>query len=162
MGGKTSKTSSKNGIPKICRRMNRKKAGLSPSPGSSKMNTQDERYRKHIKMAFFWMKFLKWFGVISVLGVCGFSFVLALFVTHSEGLAFLAAFLGIFGGMITLFCLAMFFCYCPNCGQHWWSFFSFLGFGMYSLAAHFESGGDETETYKCRRCKLELGPYLRK
>jgi hypothetical protein len=60
-----------------------------------------------------------------------------------------------------VFCMAFMFCTCPRCSQVWWSFPSMLGFGVFSLCMHIESGGDETGTLKCRRCKLELGPYLK-
>jgi len=35
-----------------------------------------------------------------------------------------------------------------------------LGMGWLSLMMYSEMGNDETDSYKCRKCGLEIGPYL--
>jgi predicted nucleic-acid-binding Zn-ribbon protein len=50
---------------------------------------------------------------------------------------------------------------CPKCGQYWWSSIS-MGMGWLSMMMQVEIGPDETETYTCRKCGLEIGPHLRR
>jgi hypothetical protein len=126
------------------------------------MDKQFKRYGKRIKTAFFLTKFLKWFGSI-IISIFALSFlILAIAISKSVGVIFFLGFLGFFTGFLFVVFMAFMFCNCPKCGQTWWSFPSLLGFGIFSLSMHLESGGDETETLKCRRCKLELGAYLKK
>lgn len=64
-------------------------------------------------------------------------------------------------GSGAFFLVGIRFCRCPVCGQRWWSPLS-LGFGWLSMLMNTELGGDETETYRCRRCGLEIGPHLKR
>ena len=52
---------------------------------------------------------------------------------------------------------------CPKCGQVWWS-----GMGTLMIApwwysvTEFAGQEDETESFVCRRCRLDIGRALRK
>ena len=65
-----------------------------------------------------------------------------------------------FFGPVVFYFIGIQFCRCPVCGQKWWSPLS-LGFGWLSILMNTELGGDETETYRCRNCGLEIGPHLK-
>lgn len=52
---------------------------------------------------------------------------------------------------------------CPRCGQVWWSSMSMLTVAPWWLmAGEAAEGEDETESFVCRRCHLDIGLGLRK
>jgi hypothetical protein len=51
---------------------------------------------------------------------------------------------------------------CPHCGQVWWSALSMVAFApWWAVAVLAAEQGDETETYVCRRCRIDIGFALR-
>lgn len=51
---------------------------------------------------------------------------------------------------------------CPHCGQVWWSALSMLMFApWWAVAVLFAEHGDETETFVCRGCRIDIGLALR-
>lgn len=52
---------------------------------------------------------------------------------------------------------------CPHCGQVWWSALSMVLLApWWAVIAHAAEQGDETETFVCRRCRIDIGLALRK
>ena len=51
---------------------------------------------------------------------------------------------------------------CPRCGQVWWSGMGTLAVAPWWYAAgEFAAQEDETESFVCRRCRLDIGLGLR-
>lgn len=51
---------------------------------------------------------------------------------------------------------------CPRCGQIWYSKMSGLTFApWYIVAAGAATDEDETESFVCRTCRLDIGPALK-
>jgi hypothetical protein len=110
-----------------------------------------------IKKAMRAARFMKW-GATPLAG-------LAMLAAVIVGAAF-AWYFGVLLFLVT--CGALFgFGYsaarCPHCGQVWSSSFGSLSAVSWwvAIASHAESGGDETETFVCRRCRLDIGYALK-
>jgi hypothetical protein len=99
-------------------------------------------------------RFMKW-GATPLAGLAMFGAVLTGAAT--EWYWGVAVFVGTWG---ILFGFGYASARCPRCGQVWWSNLSLLTFAPWAgLGANAESG-DETETFVCRKCRLDLGVGL--
>ena len=109
-----------------------------------------------IKSAIRAARFMKW-GATPIAGV---FLIIAIIVggvrVWSLGLAVLMLSWG------TLFIFGYAFARCPRCGQVWWSGMSSIAVvgGWFALAEN-AAQEDETESYVCRRCRLNIGLALR-
>jgi len=104
-----------------------------------------------IKKAFRAAKFMKW-GSIPLMGI---ALVVARLITYSSnryfGLAFLLFAWGVLIG------IGYSTARCPRCGQVWWA-----RTAMFWISPWLIFGGeDETESFVCRRCRLDIGMGLR-
>lgn len=106
------------------------------------------------------MPYVKW-GSGFFIASCSF---IGVYIGYHSGSTFvaLASFcMGMAAGYFILAGIAAIFCSCPKCGQIWWSNISVFGPGYLTFSAELETTGIETETLKCRNCKLDLRKYLR-
>jgi hypothetical protein len=113
---------------------------------------------KEVLRAFKMARFMKWIFPLTPFCVLLVAAIAAL-LKHSTMPILWGFMLAVFGG-ITVYFVGIQFCRCPKCGQHWWSPIS-LGMGWLSVMMYAEIGDDETESYRCRKCGLEIGPCLR-
>ena len=124
------------------------------------MQKQPEVSSESVKRAFRAAKLIKFSGVPAavvtiVLSVGGFAIHAAL------GMLIIAiCLLSMVATCSVLFVQAK----CPKCGVRWWdnTFVpSVTGSALRALIEPSTETGRETEDFKCRRCGLEIGPYLR-
>jgi len=123
------------------------------------MNKQKEQYTKRIKTALKLMPIIKWGGMFFI---AAFSF-LGVLIGYQSGnalVALLSFFIGMMVGYFTLFGISAIFCSCPKCGEMWRSPIAFWGPGILTFVADLEMHEIETESLKCRNCKLNLRKYL--
>ena len=59
----------------------------------------------------------------------------------------------------TLYILGYACARCPRCGQVWWSGYGMLGVQWW-YSAESAAKADETESFVCRRCRLDIGGGL--
>ena len=112
-----------------------------------------------IQKAFRAAKLMKWLAMI-LLGV---SIILSIIVGH-----YAVWYLGL-GVLLILWSVILIGGYsqarCPHCGQVWWSpmiMLMFLGPLWLVVGLLLASEDvDETETYVCRRCRLDIGIGLK-
>jgi hypothetical protein len=107
-------------------------------------------YQK-IKKAFRAAKLMKW----ASLPLMGLSLIVSRVITYYSnaylGLAFLLLAWGFLLG------IGYSFARCPRCGQVWWA-----RTVMFFISPWLIFGGeDETESFVCRRCRLDIGVGLR-
>jgi len=114
--------------------------------------------RDQIRKAFIMARVMKWVFPFTPIVIIFISFSIALSMQSSICFV-IGSFIGILASVAVYF-VGIQFCRCPKCGQHWWSPLS-LGFGWWTLMDSINAGGDETDTFKCRKCGLEIGPHLK-
>ncbi len=113
----------------------------------------DRAEHPKIKRAFRAAKFMKW-GSVPLAGVAA---VVAVVIGGSSAWYFgLGVFLLAWG---VLFILGYSTARCPRCGQVWWSWMGLLVFAPWWLIAM--GGEDETDSFVCRKCNLDIGLGLR-
>ena len=119
----------------------------------------DEIQSTEVKRAFHTARAMKWAFPLFPLFVLLLAGIVAL-VTGNRCIVLIGFILALFGSIAVYF-VGIKFCRCPKCGQYWWSPIS-MGIGWLSMITQAEIGPDETKTYTCRNCGLEIGPHLRK
>jgi hypothetical protein len=112
--------------------------------------------RPRIKRAMRAAHFMKW-GATPVSGICLLGSVIVGATT--------AWYVGLVVFIIThatLFILGYILARCPRCGQVWWSGMGaiFMTGGFLAVTESAEQE-DETESFVCRRCRLDIGLGLR-
>jgi hypothetical protein len=109
----------------------------------------------NIRKAFRAAKFMKWWSMI-LLGFTAFlSFVVGRYTVWYLGLGLLLILWGVL--LIAGYSKAR----CPHCGQIWWSSRTTLLFIVPILLLFMGEDLDETESYVCRRCRLDIGYGLK-
>ncbi len=108
-----------------------------------------------IKKAYRAAKIMKWWSMI-LMGVTG---VLSIIVGH-----YTVWFFGL-GLVLTLWGVLFIGGYskarCPHCGQVWWSSRMTFMFILPVWLVFMGEDKDETESFVCRRCRLDIGYGLR-
>lgn len=114
----------------------------------------DERPR--IRRAMRWARFMKW-GANLVAGV---ALIFAVYFGMTVAWYWGAAlFVVSWGG---IFILGYSQARCPRCGQVWWSGMGAIAAtGGWMAVAQSAEQEDETESFVCRRCRLDIGLGLR-
>jgi len=111
--------------------------------------------RRALRMA----RVMKWVFPLTPLLVMLVSMIVALLMRSTGPI--LVGFIIAIPGCIIAYFIGIQFCRCPKCGQSWWSPIS-MGMGWLSLIMYTEMDGDETDSFRCRNCGLEIGPHLSK
>lgn len=88
-----------------------------------------------------------------------FASIIAAFLARND-ILLVAGLFAVLLVSIALYFIGARYCRCPKCNQLWWSPIS-LGMGWLSIMMDEEVGGDETESFRCRKCGLEIGPHLK-
>jgi hypothetical protein len=113
----------------------------------------DRAEHPKIKKAFRAATFMKW-GSVPLAGI---ATIIALVIGASSawyiGLGFFVL------AWATLFTVGYSLARCPRCGQVWWSWMGMLVLAPWWLVA--TGGEDETNSFVCRRCNLDIGFGLR-
>jgi hypothetical protein len=117
-----------------------------------RLNRPDRTEHAKIRRAFRASTFMKW-GFVPLMLVAG--LVAKLVAFHSSH-----RYLGLF--VLLLACALVVFGYsrarCPRCGQIWWSR---TGLFLVAPVLILFGGEDETDSFVCRRCGLDIGFGLR-
>ncbi len=101
-------------------------------------------------------RFMKWGAPVAAVAALALSVTVGAITVWYVG----AALLGILCGALYVFGYAA--ARCPHCGQVWWSALGMFGAAPWGLM-ECGSGAQEaeTESFICRRCRLDIGPALR-
>jgi hypothetical protein len=111
---------------------------------------------RRIKSAYKAARFMKWRSVALALIAVMITLILWLSTHWYIGLAFLVL------SWAALFVAGYSLARCPKCGQVWWSWLALLTIAPWWLVLMGSAEmDDETESLKCRKCKLEIGPALK-
>lgn len=116
-------------------------------------------HSSQVRRAFMMARMMKWVFPLTPIFVLLIAVFTALLIKSSAPI--LVGFIIAIPGWIAAYFVGIQFCRCPQCGQCWWSPFSF-GLGWLTLMMNAELGGDETDSFRCRTCGLEIGPHVRK
>ena len=112
--------------------------------------------RPKIRKAMRAARFMKWWatpiaGIIFLLSV-----LFGMFVTWYVGVAIFVIAQGV------LFIVGYSVARCPHCGQVWWSGMGTIAVvGGWLAIAEEAARENETESFVCRRCRLDIGLGLR-
>jgi len=112
----------------------------------------DRAEHAKIRKAFRAATFMKW-GSVPLMGI---ALVVTGLIASSSGRRFALPFLLLAWGALLAF--GYWRARCPRCGQVWWS-----KTGMFLVAPVLIlfGGDDETDSFVCRRCGLDIGFGLR-
>ena len=112
----------------------------------------DRTEHAKIRKAFRAATFMKWCSV----PLMGIALLVACFIRYSSRGYYGLTFLLLAWGALLGFGYAM--ARCPRCGQVWWSKTVMFVIAPWLI---FLGGDDETDSFACRRCGLDIGFGLR-
>ncbi len=109
-----------------------------------------------IKNAMRAARFMKWGAPVVAAAAVILSVAIGKITVWYVGLALVAALWAALYGFG--YCAAR----CPHCGQIWWSALGFFGTAPWGLMEFGPAAQEaETESFVCRRCRLDIGSALR-
>ena len=112
----------------------------------------DRAEHPRIRKAFRAATFMKW-GSVPLVGIAA---IVALLIGSSSGWDFGLGFLLLAWAVLLVFGYSA--ARCPRCGQVWWSKTAMLVVSPWLILF---GGDDETDSFVCRRCGLDIGLGLR-